>query len=80
MWIFLFSVEEVEKYSDPSYTEADIFIPDAVKYQLVASEEQRLKDALENFEKIETLKHVLDSQAIAGTLLHKYCIKLKKCS
>ena len=59
----------MEKYSDPFYAESDTFIPDAVKYQLVSSEEQKLQDALEQFEKLDGLKHVLDSQAIAGTFI-----------
>ena len=64
--MFLCVVDEVQKYADPLYAESEIFLSDAVQLQLVVSKEKELKEALDNFQKLKTLKTVLDSQAIQG--------------
>lgn len=51
------------------YAETDVFVPEDVKYQLILSEEDKLKEALKQYEQLESLKSVLDSQAIRGTNL-----------
>lgn len=56
-------VEEIDKYCDPLYAESDAFVPEDVKYQLIVSEEEKLREALSMYEKLESLKPVLDSQA-----------------
>jgi len=57
-------VDDIEKYCDPLYAETDVFVPEDVKYQLILSEEDKLKEALKQYEQLESLKSVLDSQAI----------------
>jgi len=56
-------VDDIEKFCDPLYAESDIFVPEDVKYQLILSEEDKLQEALDQFEKMESLKPILDSQA-----------------
>lgn len=56
-------VDDIEKFCDPLYAESDVFVPEDVKYQLILSEEDKLKEALNQFEKLESLKPILDSQA-----------------
>lgn len=41
-------------------------MPEDVKYQLILSEEDKLQEALDQFEKMESLKPILDSQAFQG--------------
>lgn len=64
--MFLCVVDEVQKYADPLYAESEIFLSEVVQLQLVVSKEKELKEALDNFQKLKTLKTVLDSQAIQG--------------
>ena len=61
------TVDDIEKFCDPLYAESDVFVPEDVKYQLILSEEDKLKEALNQFEKLESLKPILDSQAFRGT-------------
>lgn len=65
-----FIVGDVLKYSDPLLNESEVFIPNSVKYQLVISEEDNLKNALDQLEKLETLKvdSLLDSTPIQSKL------------
>ena len=59
-------MEDINKFCDPLYSESDVFIPEDVKYQLIVSEEDKLKEALTQYEKLESLKPVLDSEAFQG--------------
>ena len=68
--ISLFLVGDILKYSDPlCFNESEALIPNAVKYQLILSEEENLKEALDHLKNLEILKSVLDSQPIKSKLL-----------
>jgi hypothetical protein len=57
------------KYSDPlCINEPEECIPNTVKYQLILSEEENLKEALDQLKSLEMLKHLLDSQPIQSKL------------
>jgi len=71
-------VEDINKFCDPLYSESDVFIPEDVKYQLIVSEEDKLKEALTQYEKLESLKPVLDSEAFQD--VHKSESRLSKVS
>lgn len=64
--MFLYKVDEVQKYADPLYAESEIFVSEAVQLQLVMSKEKELKEAFDSFQNVKMLKTVLDSQAIQG--------------
>jgi len=58
--------EDIRKLCDPLYAESDNLVPEAVKFQLLQAEEEKMKEALGGLQKIESLKSVLDSQPIQG--------------
>lgn len=60
----MFSADEVKKYADPLFAESDELISENVKLQLLYSKEGEIKDALGHLQKLNTIKSVLDSQAI----------------
>ena len=61
------------KYSDPlCISESEALIPNTVKYQLVLSEEENLKGALDQLNNLEILKNVLDSQPIKSKLFANF--------
>lgn len=60
------TADEIGKYTDPMYMDSENFMPDSVKFQVVAAKEKELKNSLELFQKLNTIKPVLDSHAIQG--------------
>ena len=67
MFLSFNTVEEIWKFTDPLYAELDAFVTEGVKIELLIAGENRLKETMEEFDQLENLKSVLDSQTLQGT-------------
>lgn len=65
--MFCFTVNELERYLDPSYGES-LELSDTVKLDLVLAHEEQLRNQHQQLNTMNSLKHVLDSHHIAGEL------------
>ena len=77
-----FTAEEIHKFSDLLYS--DLLVPEQVKFHILLTEEDKMKEAVNGLERIEAHKSVLDSQPLQGLKIpfcyhyFTYCLLHKK--
>ena len=67
MMMVMQRLQELERYLDPAYGES-LEVSDSVRAELVLSREEQMQQQQQQLNTLHSLKHVLDSQHIAGTI------------